>query len=48
MLLHDRALSIPLLRLPSLLALLNLRDHALERFADVLVVARARFREAAA
>lgn len=46
--LHDRTLSIPLLRLPSFLALLNLRNHALESFTDVLVVARARFREAAA
>ena len=47
-LLHNRTLRIPLLRLPRLLPLLDLRDHALESFADVLVVARARFREAAA
>lgn len=46
--LHDRALGISLFRLASFLALLDLRDHALEGFADVLVVARARFGEAAA
>lgn len=46
--LHDRALGISLFRLTGFLALLDLRDHALEGFADVLVVARARFGEAAA
>lgn len=46
--LHDSALGISLLRLTSFLALLNLRDHALESFTNVLVVARARFGEATA
>jgi hypothetical protein len=46
--LHDRTLGIALLRLSSFLALLNLSDHSLESFADVLVVARAGFGEAAA
>ena len=46
--LHDRALGVAFFRLSSFLTLLNLRDHALESLADVLVVARARFGEAAA
>ena len=46
--LHHRTLRIPLLRLASFLALLNLRDHALESFADILVVPRASFGETAA
>jgi hypothetical protein len=47
-LLHDGTLCIPLLGLARLLALLNLSDHALEGFADILVVARAGLGEAAA
>jgi hypothetical protein len=47
-LLHDSTLGIPLLGLTSLLALLDLRDHALESLADILVVARAGLCEAAA
>ena len=47
-LLHDRALGIALIGLASLLALLNLSDHALESLADVLIVARAGLGEAAA
>ena len=46
--LHDCALGVAFFRLSSFLALLNLRDHALESLADVLVVARARFGETAA
>lgn len=47
-LLHNSTLRIALLRLPGLLALLNLSDHSFESFADVLVVARTRFGETAA
>jgi hypothetical protein len=47
-LLHDSTLRIALLGLASLLTLLDLRDHALESLADVLVVARAGLGEAAA
>jgi hypothetical protein len=47
-LLHDSTLRIALLGLASLLTLLDLRDHALESLADVLVVARAGLCEAAA
>jgi len=46
-LLHDSTLRIALLGLASLLTLLDLRDHALESFADILVIARAGLGEAA-
>lgn len=46
--LHDRALLVALFRLTGFLALLDFGDHAFEGFADVLVVARAGFGEAAA
>jgi hypothetical protein len=44
---HNNTLLIPLLRLPGFLALLNLGNHSFESFPDILVVARARFRETA-
>jgi hypothetical protein len=46
--LHDSTLGIPLLGLARLLALLDLSDHTLESFADILVVPRAGLSEAAA
>lgn len=46
--LHDCALLVALFRLACFLALLDFGDHAFEGFADVLVVARAGFGEAAA
>ena len=46
--LHDSTLGIPLFRLARLLALLDLSNHSFESFADILVVARAGLREAAA
>lgn len=46
--LHDHALFVALFRLASFLALLDFGNHAFEGFADVLVVARAGFGEAAA
>ena len=46
--LHDSTLGVPLFRLARLLALLDLGNHPLESLADILVVARAGLREAAA
>jgi hypothetical protein len=46
--LHDRTLCIALFRLSSFLALLDLSNHSFKSFADILVIARARFGETAA
>lgn len=48
LLLHDRTLRISLFRLAGVLALLDLRDHALESHVDILVIPRAGFGETAA